>query len=814
MILNDAIKHAINGNAMLFVGSGFSVGATSLEGNEFLTGKQLARRLYQECGLTPPDDDLYYAAQRYRKKFDDDSLVVLLQNLFTTKTVSDNQKRFSEISWKGIFTTNYDDVLEVAFNSAPKPKKIKPITIDKDTNLYTSRTNCCVHINGYIDELTRDSFNKSFKLTNASYLTEEFSKSNWSFIFRKALESSRSIIFVGYSMYDLDIGRILYADKELKDKTIFIEREGVSSDYLENSIQNEFGEIFPVGLSGFWDAYDKVASSYIPEDKQSTLLSFSELSISEKAQPMRDDDAFNFLLKAEVNLNFIWNGAISNGQESAFIKREQHDHVIDQIDAGEKVIVVTSDMANGKTIFSLGLCCSLISRNFRVFKLNENIENPYEDINKLTALDGKVAIVIENYTRKFEELKYIHLRKNGNLVLILTTKTVFQESFREKLSTLVGAAQEITLDKLSDADIEKFSILFSTYKLWAQNDAWPLQRKNSYIKEKCGREIGACLLGIVKSPEIAARFQVLFDAFGKNDDLSKIIITASVLKLIDYEGSRSMVAELLNSPYLFSLDFRRNEYAIQILDLSNGRLVPRSSILASYGLTNFADTKFLVDHLILIARRAHDLAHSDSTYFNIYVSLVNFSVVQAMIPESGKRDGLIRYYEGLKNLRLAANHPHFWLQYALARLAYDQQEDLIKAKLYLDAAFSHARAKPDYHVQHMDNVLARYLLKSGKVETDVNKAFDHFCEAHSILIRQARNERTEAPFKVASGYASFYNAHKNGLSSDQKEYISEAAEEVILNIPKLPTLMRQEHSIRFCNTELTSIIRDISGGAV
>lgn len=814
MTLNEALKHAINGNAMLFIGSGFSVGATSLEGKEFPTGKQLARRLYKECGMMPPDDDLYYAAQRYRRKFDDDSLVTLLQRLFTTKIVSENQKRFSEIPWTGIFTTNYDDVLETAFSSSPNPKKLKPITIDQDTNLYTSRRNCCVHINGYIDDLTRSSFDNSFKLTNTSYLTEEFSKSNWSFIFRKALESSRAIIFVGYSMYDLDIGRILYADKELKDKTIFIEWEGASSDYLENSIQNEFGEIFPVGLSGFWDAYDKIASSYIPEDNKSTLLSFSELSISEKAQPMRDDDAFNFLLKGEINLNFIWNGAISNGRETAFIKREQHDHLIDQIDSGEKVIVVTSDMANGKTVFSLGLCCSLIARNFRVFKLNENVEKPYEDINKITALDGKIAIIIENYTRHFEELKYIYLRKNGNIVLILTTKTVFQESFREKLSTLVGAAQEISLDKLSDSDIEKFSILFSTYKLWAKNDAWPLQRKNTYIKEKCGREVGACLLGIVKSPEIATRFRVLFEAFGKNDNLSKIIITASVLKLIDYEASRNMVAELLNSPYLFSLDFRRNEYAIQILDISNGRLVPRSSILAHYGLTNFADTKFLVDQLISIAKRAHDLASSDSIYFNIYVSLVNFSVIQAMIPESGKRDGLIRFYEGLKNLRLAVTHPHFWLQYALARLAYDQQEDLIKAKLYLDAAFSHARARPGYHLQHMENVLARYLLKSGKVETDINKAFDHFLEAHNIILRQSRNEKTEAPYKAASGYAHFYNAHKNELSIDQKKYISDAATEVISNIPGLSAFMRQEYSIRSCHTELTSIIRDISGGAI
>ena len=112
MDLNTAIKHAIDGNAMLFTGSGFSGGARPLEGDTFLTGRGLAKRLYEECGIAPPDDDLYYAAKRYRKTRSDEEFVELLQHLFTARSVSPYHTRFSEINWKGIFTTNYDDVLE------------------------------------------------------------------------------------------------------------------------------------------------------------------------------------------------------------------------------------------------------------------------------------------------------------------------------------------------------------------------------------------------------------------------------------------------------------------------------------------------------------------------------------------------------------------------------------------------------------------------------------------------------------------------------------------------------------------------------
>ena len=811
MDLHTALKHAIDGNAMLFTGSGFSAGATPLQGSKFLTGRELARRLYQDCGASPPDDDLYYAAQRYRKKLGDDSLVTLLQELFTAKEVDNCHRRFSEVRWQGIFTTNYDDVLETAFKVSGK--KVVPITIDKDTNSYTSRRNCCVHINGYIDSLTRDAFDSSFKLTNTSYLTEEFSKSNWSFMFRRALETSRAIIFIGYSMYDLDIGRILYSDQTLKDKTIFIERGGADPEDIQNSIQNEFGSIFPLGLSGFWKAFDEAKATHTSDSHEPSLYYFTEFNAPDSTKAMRDDDVFDLLFKGTSKTEYIWNGATRNGADTYLIVRDLHDTVLKQIDAGERTVVVASDMANGKTIFIEGISCALKSRGYRVFNLNEGFDRPTEEINTIASYQGKVAIVVENYTRRMEDVKYINLRRSGELVLLLVTKTVFQEVNREKLASTIGVdlVSEINLDKLSDNEIQEFSSLLSTYKFWGENDAWPDWKKQRYIREDCGRELSACLLGIVKSPDIASRFRVLFDAFTRNDDLSRILITASVLKLLGYEGTRALVCELLDTQYLFSLKFQRNVNASELLDLTNGRLAPRSSILAQYGLVTFTGTKFLIDHLVAIARRAHDLGRSarNELFFNIYVSLVNYSVIQSMIPEKGKRDALIRFYEGTKSLASAANHPHFWLQYALARLAFDKPEDLAKAKLYLDASYSHAKSRAGYHTRHLDNVLARYYLKVGSIETDFVKAYELFCEAHKIVVQQARTEKTFAPYKVARGYGQFYNTHKFKLSVPQLNFISQAAADVLSNVAHLPSIIGEDVTIRACENELKALMQDV-----
>lgn len=75
MDLHTAIKHAIDGSAMLFIGSGFSLGAKPIKGEKFLTGTELAKELSAPAGLASPSDDLKFVAQRFRKTLGDEKLV-------------------------------------------------------------------------------------------------------------------------------------------------------------------------------------------------------------------------------------------------------------------------------------------------------------------------------------------------------------------------------------------------------------------------------------------------------------------------------------------------------------------------------------------------------------------------------------------------------------------------------------------------------------------------------------------------------------------------------------------------------------------
>jgi len=812
MDLSTAIKHAIDGTAVLFLGSGASAGARPLVGDKFLTGRELAVALSGPAGLNPASDDLNFAAQRYRKVVNDRKLIELLQGYFSVSEVSESHRRLSEIPWHGLYTTNYDNVLERAF--ADRKRKLIPITPDLDTKDHTRQRNTLLHINGYIDALTPESLNSTFKLTNTSYLTEAFAKSSWSFVFRRNLETARAVIFVGYSMYDIDIQRIMFGGDSLKEKTIFIERAGKTREEIDSSIQVDFGEVFPIGLDGFWQEYDRIARDYVAEDRSTTYFAFEELQPEATPDPLRDDDVFLMLLSGAARTDIVWSTVTGNLEAPYYIIRDQFTRAHASINSGKaRNVVCVGDLANGKSLFCLGLACKLASENYRVFWLKDDVDDTAEEIERLCDIQGKVALVIENYTRRLDEVRQIESKRSDDLVAILSAKTSLHEVYQTDLVEILDPAESIELDinAIADTDLDAVEHLLDTYKLWGERDALPDRKKRQFLVHDCGQQLSGILLDIVKSPEIQRRYRGLFDSFREKSEVADVVVAASVLKLLGFNNPKeSVISEVLDSNYLYSLDFKRNPIARDLLFFSSGGIVSRSSVLAKYGLVTFTDSRELVVRLIRIATNAHDRGASSEFYFGIYKDLVTFSILQSMLPEKGKRDSLIRFYEGLKNLRAARSHPHFWLQYAIARLASDRPEDLRMAKLFLDSAYAHAEKKANYHTRHLDNVLARYWIQHSITVPEITGAMVELAEGHALLLKQARTEANDSPYKVAKMYLSFYNAKKSSLTANHKDLLSRMANTVLELAKRLPDHVQAHPAVKHCRSDLQSLLADIA----
>ena len=150
-------------------------------------------------------------------------MISFLKSTYTIKHTDPAVENICKHNWRRIYTTNFYNTIETGFNNLGKI--CNSVSSDDDVKIYSKESNICLHINGYINNLNRQNINTEFKLTYSSYVSPmSFEKSSWYYFFKKDLDNSNAIIFIGYSVYDIEIAKILFEGK-YKEKTIFIVSE-------------------------------------------------------------------------------------------------------------------------------------------------------------------------------------------------------------------------------------------------------------------------------------------------------------------------------------------------------------------------------------------------------------------------------------------------------------------------------------------------------------------------------------------------------------------------------------------------------------
>ncbi|TOM22919.1 SIR2 family protein, partial [Vibrio parahaemolyticus] len=138
-----------SGNAILFTGAGFSLGARNILGSEPPMAKELARKLSQISGLDEESDDLMFASEVALELHDHGSILDLLKDNYTINKVSSSHEDICNLPWRRFYTTNYDNSIELS--SLNKNKRIESIDISSDPIDYIKKKNVCLHINGKIE---------------------------------------------------------------------------------------------------------------------------------------------------------------------------------------------------------------------------------------------------------------------------------------------------------------------------------------------------------------------------------------------------------------------------------------------------------------------------------------------------------------------------------------------------------------------------------------------------------------------------------------------------------------------------------------
>ncbi|WP_427195018.1 SIR2 family protein [Morganella morganii] len=773
------------GNAIIFVGAGFSKDSKNILGNDIPLATDLALKIsdqaakYLEGIDSDPEvisevrmcDDLMVASDFYLNNIPrKEDLLKLLKDYFTIQEVTQEQIDIFSMKWRRIYTTNYDNAIELSLNKASK--SVTPLTLEDIPSEYKFTEDICLHINGRVERSRVDDLDSAIKLTTSSYLSpEQFITSNWYRQFKTDIENSSAIIFLGYSMYDIDIQKIFFNNKEIKDKTFFITREG--STKFQNYKLGMFGETLNIGVNGFSEIAKECINDSHKNDGEVFINSMDLFSIEDEDYDIRDSDISKFMVLGIVNDSYINEVTRKNNETSKIIIREEVDRIIEHIKDSYDILI-TSDLGNGKSVITKILMSKLTRLGYSCYYHLFNDFNFSQDIDALSQLNKKIVIFIDDYNNCVEDVSYLIENCPSNIQIVLTTRHFGYEKTKQQLLSIdMKNFMSHNIDELSDAEVDNFIDIVDNLGEWGEKSGVSRNEKLADLDESARHQLSFLLLTILKSESIKLKIKEITDVALTDKKYKDTIFAILILDIIGLKLSKPLISDVATNNEIFNSGFSENDGVRNLFNISNGMIKTKSSTLSRFLVAYMLDKKYVVNQMLVVIEHVYkiNVTARDHNLSELIKSLLRFSIVEKLLPQ--KRHEINYFYEKVKGIIPSLMYdPHFWVQYAMSMIPF---KDYPSAEKYLTTAYSLALRRDDYHTRNIDTQRARlHLLVS--LTKEGHEAFNEF-KAGDDLIKLIPNDIYK--YRQISRYRDVYEKIYPTFNNKQKVDYEHAVKRII-----------------------------------
>lgn len=744
-----------SGKAVVFLGAGFSMSGININNKNLMTGRALSRKLCNLSG-TKESDNLRFASDYYIDQKGESSLIEILLQEYTVKETSEYQKMISSLNWRRCYTTNYDR----SFEEAAKQNGINVQTVDIECDVkdYYKRGRLCVHLNGSINSLNQETLNSTFKLSDSSYCSpDSFIKSEWNYYFKKDMDFASAIFFIGYSLYDIEIKSILFQTPGLKDKTYFITSS--NEDEETKYTLKKYGTVIPLGVEGFVQELEKTALLSV-ENNEYILSCFLEYQFDHEPLEIRDEQVEKMLMYGEIDDKYIDNFMLGNSKRPCLTYRDAVDEVKKNVFKNN--IVITGALGNGKSILLKEIRVALSTLSYTVYEIGDSEGDYIADIDYIGKLSQNSIILLDGYEQYLNIIKHVVRSNYGNITLILTARIADHEYHRSDLDLCDFKYREVNIDSLSEHELSSVVSIIDNLGLWGERAGLSHSQKIKQLNDRNNGQLSIILLSMLGSPQIKDKIKKYVDEIKTCKKYDDTLIAACLCQIIGIPGTKSIISSIANDDMIYDNSILNNKSFRMLFKINDG-IVSSSSLLCVHLLKNNFSSTALSSFLIKVASKFNKIENRNFEQDRIFKSMLKFSFVEQLMPDAMKRGSLQRYYEDLKiEVTWLTNNPHFWLQYAMSFIAFQNYE---KAQQFLDQAYAIAENKEGYHTNNIDTQQAKVLLLSSEKVPDGNKVYSNFVRANTLL----RNLNVDIyMLRQVIRYKDFFELNYTKLSKENK----------------------------------------------
>ena len=778
MELQKAIKAAMDGEAVLFLGAGFSSGGMNILGENIKVGKDLSYAICDDLGITR-SDNLTISASRYIedekcKKGLDEFIDFLKKELTCVETTAD-QNEICSLPWTRIYTTNYDNIEELSSEKMGFAREAITITNAR----YSSARNleqAIIHIKGYVKKLNKRTFFDEFKITDDNYNRDGLLQSAWRNLFEADLKKARAIIFIGYSLkYDQELVRFI-ANLNVKEKCVFIDRPQLTGD--DEFKMKRYGTVYKIEANGLAEEIAEIKKCYQPNLKCIQLQGFEK---REREDYYSDEhysakDVLELLVKGELKITFL------NQPGYCVHRNDSIESVYEQLEEKD-VVILQSKLGNGKTIFLECLANNLLE-NYNVYFLR-NLENYVDDLQLILSNENRCSVImIDDYGNYVQFVKELGKDFPDHLKLVMTCRTAININLYYDLTEKYGYPEEkiglCDLDTMSDGDITDLVKVFDMNRLWGKLDTMNPSQKKKKIRKEYGANLSKVFYLLLESKIIEEQLQKVVNVLNEKMALRDFVIVQAINSLCRLQFSYADICRFVNISDSLLQSYAMDEDVREILDNDRQRFVISSAIYTQYLVRQSNMKKEMIEAL---TRLYEECAENDAwtkKYAQQRKFLVSRSNIKFVFSTQKKlneteENEIFGYYDSIKNLPTATDNPFFWLQFGITAL---NLEEYSFTRICFDNAYANAEKMNDFDSYQIDTHYARLLLCSEMSNNHNNKehALENFYVAHKLLWENS-NSGTKLSYvlRQTSLYMEYYQTYQKYMSEEEKNtYLSAA----------------------------------------
>lgn len=755
----EIIRVALEGDAILFLGSGFSVGAQNFtEEGRFLVGKSLCEKMILEGNIDvegePEDDksDLQYIATRYLENNTKRDLLKLLKDLYCCRDVGEEHEIIAKLPWKKIYTTNYDDVMEVASKKVGINRE--GVEAEKRIGEVYSRKDAIIHINGFINNVKEDDLQDTFKLTQQSYRVKTLPDSDWSVALHTDIKNAKAVIFIGYSLdYDLELQQIFACDGRFKEKSLFVV---YNATRRQRTTIGQFGLINEEGLQKFSELVQEVDSDSNIEEKEYNLKFLRVVSVPEKIETtVTSDDLIKLFVDGAVKDEIVFSSNI----DRYLFKRKCMQQIFDFITGTGIVAIIHSDLSNGKSILLKQLSTELMAIG-TVYVLGEEMGTALaDDLEFIANSKGMHYVIVENYNQLIESVAWSIIKRYrySNVKYIFSARSYINDNFYGRVSRDLeldyNTLGMFDINELKEDDVSSFVDLISLYGVWGENFSKGKEQQRRIIMSKCRSEISNVLLEVYKSPQVAKKVKNIVDNIARDDLAKKVLLYTFICNAISMPVELDDIARVFGVNYINQIFFDKYSELRELLLVEGNKIKIKSSIIAKHVIQKGAYNADILEILNLIVNTFSRHSYLER-YAYVLKMIISFSNLRLVFNknDSSVEEMYILFYENARKTGYYDNNLFFWVQYSIAMMEIKNYD---AAWIYLENASSLSTKRYNEDSYQVDSLRARLMLEKTLYDKDQEHAFENFKSAHELICSNKTPE-LHYPYRQASHYIDFY----------------------------------------------------------